>query len=118
MILNKGLSSWKYFSFQYIPLNRYSSRSYQQETYAYNAQTIQALGNIEEALRKLGDGLNDVVRTKMYVVNIKRDWEKIGKAHAELFKDTNPAATMVEVSNLISSELLVEIEADAIVSNI
>ena len=78
------------------------------------AQTIQALGNIEEALRKLDSGLNDVIRTKMYVVNIKRDWEKIGKAHAELFKDTNPAATMVEVSSLISSELLVEIEADAI----
>ena len=82
------------------------------------AQTIQALENIEEALRKLGAGLNDVVRTKMYVVNIKRDWEKIGKAHAELFKDTSSAATMVEVSSLISPELLVEIEADAIVSNI
>ena len=82
------------------------------------AQTIQALENIEEALRKLGAGLNDVVRTKMYVVNIKRDWEKIGKAHAELFKDTSSAATMVEVSSLISLELLVEIEADAIVSNI
>jgi enamine deaminase RidA (YjgF/YER057c/UK114 family) len=78
------------------------------------AQTIQALGNIEEALRKLGPSLNDIVRTKIYVVNIKRDWEKIGKAHAETIQDTKPAGTMIEVSNLISSELLVEIEADAI----
>ena len=63
-------------------------------------QTIQALGNIDEALRKLDAGLNDVLHTKMYVVNIKRDWEKIGKGHAEIFKDINPAATMVEVSSL------------------
>ena len=82
------------------------------------AQTIQALRNIEEALRQLGAGLNDVVCTRMFVVNIKDDWEKIGKAHAKLFKDSNPAVTtMIEVSSLISSELLVEIEADAIVTN-
>jgi enamine deaminase RidA (YjgF/YER057c/UK114 family) len=68
------------------------------------AQTIQALGNTDEALRKLDAGHNDVLHTKMYVVNIKRDWEKIGKGHAEIFKDINPAATMVEVSSLISPD--------------
>ena len=80
-------------------------------------QTVKIIENIEYALLKARATLNDVIRTRIYVLNIDDDWRKIGKAHSKFFASIRPATTMVQVSMLIDPKMLVEMEADAIIMN-